>query len=109
MGVSERVEMSLLLNNSEHISEIREWFENLWAETGEIDSLELQEYVHEITKVKATFENSNICLNSNAPVVKSKIINESDLQEVSKDTAVPSVMRYTLETRFFEKPGFSVC
>ena len=25
------------------------------------------------------------------------------------DTAVPSVMRYTLETRFFEKPGFSVC
>jgi Uma2 family endonuclease len=25
------------------------------------------------------------------------------------DTAVPSVMRYTLETPFFEKPGFSVC
>jgi hypothetical protein len=96
MGITERVEMSILIDSDDHIHEIREWFETLWLESGEVDSLELQKYMQEIMQLQPPLGNPKIHLNSKSPVVKAKIINEPELQEVSKNISEVQKLKHSI-------------
>lgn len=87
MGVTERVEMSILLDEKEHINEIRIWFEKLWVESGEIDLLELQKYAKVNNDIQLTDDSTNSCIKSIAPVIKAKTRHELETQKLSKDIA----------------------
>ncbi|MCC5657922.1 phospholipase D-like domain-containing protein [Nostoc sp. XA010] len=76
MGITQRLEMSILLDENNHINEIREWFEHSWSSSGEINIPELKDYIKKNTTITPRLEEQNSYLNSDAPIIKSKILPE---------------------------------
>ncbi|MBE8989015.1 phospholipase D-like domain-containing protein [Nostoc sp. LEGE 12450] len=74
MGITQRAEMSILLDESYYIKEIKKWFENSWSSSSEINITELKNYAQRIIKTTPILEDQNSHLNSDAPIIKSKII-----------------------------------
>lgn len=74
MGITQRAEMSILLDESNHINEIREWFEHSWSSSGEINIPELKDYIKRNTTITPRIEKQDSYLNSDAPIIKSKMI-----------------------------------
>ncbi len=81
MGITQRAEMSILLDESNHINEIREWFEHSWSSSGEINIPELKDYIKRNTTITPRIEEQDIYLNSDAPIIKSKMIAQPEKSE----------------------------
>ncbi|MFN6527700.1 phospholipase D-like domain-containing protein [Nostoc sp. ChiSLP03a] len=74
MGITQKAEMSILLDERNYIEEIKNWFENSWSSSGEVNKKELEDYIQRIIKTTPTLESQNSCLNSDAPIIRSKMI-----------------------------------
>ncbi|MEH2022680.1 phospholipase D-like domain-containing protein [Nostoc sp.] len=81
MGITQRAEMSILLNESNEINEIREWFDISWSSSSEVDITKLKDYAQRIIKTTPTLEDQKSCLNSDAPIIKSKMIAQPEKSE----------------------------
>ncbi|MBC6435915.1 hypothetical protein FM036_43055 [Nostoc sp. HG1] len=89
MGISQRAEMSILLDESNKINEIRQWFENSWSSSSEVNIANLKDYVQKTTIITPMPEDESIYLNSDAPIIKSKIIvPEEPEQKVRKSNGI---------------------
>lgn len=88
MGITERVEMSILLDDNENFKEIQRWFENLWTESEEIDVTELENYVQEVTIIQSPSEKPSKSLTSKTPIIKAKIHN-FDNKEDENTSEIP--------------------
>ncbi|MDZ8257572.1 phospholipase D-like domain-containing protein [Nostoc sp. ChiQUE01b] len=81
MGITQRAEMSILLDESNHINEIREWFEHSWSSSGEINIPELKDYIKRNTTIIPRIEEQDSYLNSDAPIIRSKMITQPKKSE----------------------------
>ncbi|MDZ7969827.1 MAG: phospholipase D-like domain-containing protein [Nostoc sp. DedSLP03] len=84
MGISHRAEMSILLNESNKINEIREWFENSWLSSSEVNIPNLKDYLQKTTIITPIPESHSIYLNSDAPIIKSKIIDPEEAEQKAR-------------------------
>jgi hypothetical protein len=86
MGITQRAEMSILLEENNYIQETREWFEKSWLDSNEIDIAEFKEYVQRTNKIINNSESESYRLNLETPMIKSKIAIESKKaeQKISK-------------------------
>ena len=75
-GYHSKSRKSILLNESNQIDEIREWFEHSWSSSGEINIAELKDYIKRNTTITPQIEEQDSYLNSDAPIIKSQIITE---------------------------------
>ncbi|MBX9255004.1 hypothetical protein H1Q63_13820 [Desmonostoc muscorum CCALA 125] len=75
MGILERVEMSILIEEKENIKELMIWFDKLWNESAEIDIKELKDYAQELVRIQYLHKNPNKALTSKSPTIKAKMRN----------------------------------
>ncbi|MEH1813417.1 MAG: phospholipase D-like domain-containing protein [Nostoc sp.] len=86
MGITQRAEMSIFLDESKYINEIKQWFEDSWSSSSEINITELKDYVNRIITTRPTLENQNSFLNSDAPIIKSNIIAQPEKKANQSNT-----------------------
>ena len=72
MGVTERVEMSVLVEDVSYINEIHEWFDNLWLCSGEVDLKELENYAQNSIKETLQIGKDDVHLTSKSPIIRAK-------------------------------------
>ncbi len=77
-GLTEREELSVMIDNKENIDELKSWYDKLWKIGDEIDLINLEQISKEIEKPKNVYAGQN---NSGAwinHIIKSKIILDED-------------------------------
>lgn len=94
MGILNRAEMSLLLDQEALLEELRTWFDRLWDESTSVDAQELKEYISKLPQESGIERNVvPVLLTSNAPR-----INASGLAEKPQKVK-PRVESVTLNAR----------
>jgi len=74
MGITERIEMAVLIQDSFQVLELKSWFENLWDSSDEVDDNELLKFFKKIEQSKITTLDIHKTLNSKVPKLKSRLL-----------------------------------
>lgn len=98
-GLWKREELSVLLNDSENVDELRAWFDGLWARSDPVKLDELDAYVRTAPAAPTGVSHHGApSFTSNAPKVRdSRATNESSGQRVSETVEDENVHRRLVE------------
>ncbi len=73
-GITGRVEMSVLIEEKEHVDKVQKWFWDLWSETESVNRPDLEKYVSSIMFLPSPdLYKPEYSLPSNAPTIKAKL------------------------------------